>query len=266
MDGAFSLGLFTALLAALSYGAGFRRLRVRGRADARLAALFAAGLAAGLVAVSPPFDRMADESLTAHMLQHLLLGDVMALLLVAGLRGPISVFALPPVILVPLARSRALRALLRVALAPAVSLAAWALVVVSWHVPVVYDFALAHEPVHAFEHVTFVVVGLLVWTQVLAPAGRHQLGPGRRALFALAVLGLGMVLSEVLLVAGPLYPHYADAHKHVFGLSPGEDQQRAGLLMMGEQIATLGTAAALLLWTHVESVAAQLADGPSESA
>ena len=38
------------------------------------------------------------------------------------------------------------------------------------------------------------------------------------------------------------------------------DQTRAGLLMMAEQILTLGMAAALLLWSHVERLEAA-ADG-----
>ena len=121
-------------------------------------------------------------------------------------------------------------------------------------VPAAYDFALAHESVHVAEHVSFVVAGLLVWTQIVAPSRHGRSSPGRRALFAVGILGLGMVLSEVLLLSGPLYAHYRDVLDRPFGLDAAEDQSRAALLMMGEQIATLGTAAALLLWTHVESV------------
>lgn len=250
MTGAFAVALALSAVTAASYGAGFRRLRARGRrrVSDRQALLFVLGIIAALCAVSPPFDSAADDRLSMHMLQHLLLGDVTPLLLVAGIRGPMSVFAVPRVVLRALGRSRRVRGLVHALLAPRASLAVWIVVVAGWHVPAAYDLALAHDSVHALEHASFAAIGLLVWAQILAPFGRSRLSAGGRALFAAAVLVLGMVAGEVLLVTGPLYSHYGDAL----------DQHRAALLMMGEQIATLGTAAALLLWSHVESVAAEL--------
>jgi putative membrane protein len=210
--------------------------------------LFVLGIGVGLVAISPPLDAAADRRLSVHMLQHLLLGDVMPLLLVAGLHGPMSVFALPRILVRAIGRSRRIRAVLHAALVPRNTLGLWIAAAAGWHVPAAYDFALKHEPVHALEHLAFVVAGLLVWVQILAPFGRPRMSAGSRALFAGAVLAFGMVLSEALLATGSLYPHYGAA----------ADQHRAAVLMMGEQIATLGTAAALLVWNHVESVAAQL--------
>ncbi len=261
MDPGFALTLFSALLALAVFGMGFRRLRRRGRryVSWSQAALYLAAVAVGVVAVSPPVDSAADELLSAHMLQHLLLGDVMPLLLVLGIRGPMSVFFIPASVLRRVGRLRPLQRVVAAALTPAVSLAAWAVVIAAWHVPAAYDFALAHASAHVVEHLSFVVVGLLVWTQILAPSRHQRLSPGRRALVAAAVLAAGMVLSEVLLVTGPLYPHYRDILDRPFGLSAGEDQSRAALLMMAEQIATLGTAAALLVWTHVEAVSPQFA-------
>ena len=77
------------------------------------------------------------------------------------------------------------------------------------------------------------------------------------AVFALVA---GMVLSEVLLAAGPLYTHYGDVLDRPFGLTQATDQRRAGLLMTAEQIATLGSAAALLFWSHVERLGHELRD------
>ncbi len=59
-----------------------------------------------------PLDPLGENKLlTAHMGQHLLLGDIAPLLLVLGLRGPIAFFALPPELLKSLARIRFLRRL-----------------------------------------------------------------------------------------------------------------------------------------------------------
>jgi putative membrane protein len=261
MDATFSLTLAGAVLALGVFCKGFRRLRRRGRQYVgwSQATLYLVGVVVGVIAISPPVDSIADELLAAHMLQHLLLGDVMPLLLVLGIRGPMSVFFLPSSVLRRVGRLRSVQRVAATALIPTVSLVAFAVVVGAWHVPAAYDFALAHESVHVFEHLSFVVVGLLVWMQIIAPFRHQRVSAGRRAFFAVAVLALGMVLSEVLLVIGPLYPHYRDVLDRPFGISAAEDQNRAALLMMAEQIATLGTAAALLVWTHVESVSAQLA-------
>src|SRR5215813_5471719 len=52
-------------------------------------ACFTAGLVVLLVALSPPFDSIADDVFAVHMGQHLLIGDIAALLLVIGLTGPV---------------------------------------------------------------------------------------------------------------------------------------------------------------------------------
>jgi putative membrane protein len=260
MDPTFSLTLAGGVVAFAVYGRGFRRLRRRGRQYVSWgqAGLYLAGVTVGVVAVSPPVDSVADELLSAHMLQHLLIGDVMPLLLVLGVRGPMSVFFLPASLLRAVGRLRLLKRLVVHALTPQVSLAAWAVAIGVWHIPLAYEAALRHGSIHVLAHVSFVIAGLVVWTQIVGPSQLHRLSAGRRALFAVAVLGAGMVLGEVLLVAGPLYSHYRDVIDRPFGFSAAEDQNRAALLMMAEQIATLGTAAALLVWTHIESVSPQL--------
>ena len=39
-----------------------------------------------------------------------------------------------------------------------------------WHVPALYDAALTPPRLHSFEHASFIVAGLLVWTQLIDPA------------------------------------------------------------------------------------------------
>jgi cytochrome c oxidase assembly factor CtaG len=244
------------------YAQAFFRLRRRSPRHASVgnALLFLAGVTLGTLAVVSPLDELAEETLlSAHMAQHLLLGDLAPLLIVLGVRGPIGVFLLPPPVLRPFARSRPVRATLDFLLRPAVSFAVWALALAAWHVPQAYDAALDHPALHVAEHATLFLGGTLLWTQIVDPARRHRLTPGRRAAFAASALGAGMVLCEVLLASGPLYPHYAGALDRPFGLTWASDQNRAALLMMAEQIATLGPAAALLLWTHVETVERELA-------
>ena len=98
-------------LAALLFLQGWIRLRRRGRPDLagwnRLV-LFGSGLGITLFALIGPLDRLADEKLlSAHMGQHVLIGDLGPALMVTALRGPLLVFFLPAAILAPLARSLA---------------------------------------------------------------------------------------------------------------------------------------------------------------
>ena len=247
--------LGAAAVALVLYAGAFRRLRCRGRPDhatLRCAALYGLGVTAGTLALVSPLDPLAEDTLlSAHMAQHLLIGDVAPLLLVLGLRGPIAFFLLPSTVLRPLARVSSLRHLLSFLLRPRVSFGVWAISLGAWHIPAAYDAALAHTALHQVEHASLFLGGFLLWTQFVDPARRRRLTVGRRAALAALALLAGMVLSEVLLAAAPLYAHYAAVTDRPFGLTRATDQTRAGLLMTAEQIATLGPAAALLLWSHV---------------
>ena len=254
-----SLLPLAAATALLLYARGFARLRRRrpGLAPAGQAVAFCAGVGVALAAVLSPLDGLAETTLlSAHMAQHLLLADVAPLLLVLGLRGPLAFFVVPVGLLRATARSP-LRRAVSLALRPAVALALWAAAMYAWHVPALYDAAIGSPALHALEHASLLTAGLLVWTIVLDPSR----SAGRRAAFTGAVLLGGMPLAEALIAAEPLYPHYAGVDDRPFGLTAATDQARAGLLMMAEQIATLGTAAALLLWSHAEAVAERPSPG-----
>jgi putative membrane protein len=107
-----------------------------------------------------------------------------------------------------------------------------------WHVPAVYELALRNEAVHVLEHATFVVAGLLVWSQLVDPARRGELTRGGRVALAVVLFACGQALANVLIFSfQPLYPTYSDIG----------DQQLAGLVMMAEQALTLGAFAAITL-------------------
>ena len=227
-------------------------------ASLRRAALFVSGVAVSTLALVSPVDAIGeDQLLSAHMLQHLLLGDVGPLLLVLGLRGPLGVFVLPPPVLRLVAHTP-LRAAVGALLRPRVSLGLWLVTLGAWHVPTAYDAAIAHPPLHVFEHACFVLAGLLAWTQIVDPTRRRRLSVGQRAMFAFALLVASGVLAEVLVALPPVYSYYVHVRDRPFGWSAAEDQGRAALLMMAEQIATLGTALTFLVRAHVERVAPEL--------
>ncbi len=248
--------LIGAGLALLLFVQAFVRLRRRRAEHApwTRALLFAAGLALLVMPVASPLDHVADEQLlSAHMLQHVLIGDAAPALLVTAVRGPLLFFLLPPALLRPLASFRPLRAFLSMLLRPLVSLGLWVVAVVAWHAPSAYDYAAAHPVVHDLEHLSFVVAGILAWTQLVDPARHGALRRPQRVFFALAMLALTQPLVDALLFSSsPAYPRYAAQPDRLFGLSPLTDQRLAGVVMMVEQLLALGICVALLLRPYLQ--------------
>jgi len=259
------VALTLAAVALVLYGRGFARLRRRAgpaHADLWRALLFTTGVGVTVLALVSPIDAVGeDQLLSAHMLQHLLLGDVGPLLIVLGLRGPLPVFILPPEVLRAFSRGT-LRRILSFLLRPTVSLLCWLVALGAWHVPVAYDAAIRHPMLHVVEHACFAIAGLLAWTQIVDPARRRRLTVGQRAMFAFVMLVASCLLAEVLVATHPLYPHYVHVIGRPFGWSAGQDQSKAALLMMAEQIATLATAMLFLVRAHVERVAVELPGAP----
>jgi putative membrane protein len=254
-----------AALAALLFLQAVVRLRRRGRADLAgwdRIALFAAGLGVTVFALVGPLDRLADEDLlSAHMAQHVLIGDLGPALMVTAVRGPLLVFLLPVSVLAPLARSGRVRTVVGTLLRPRVALALWMTNLAVWHVPYVYDLALAHQNLHDFEHLCWMVCGILVWTLLVDPGAHRRLTVGGRIALAASMFAAGQVLSDVLVFSfTPLYPWYHGA----YGISALADQQLAGIVMMVEQLVVLATCVALLLrprWSRAR--ATRLAASPT---
>ena len=82
-----------------------------------------------LVALVSPLAALDDQLVWVHMAQHLVLGDLAALLIVLGLTGPL---------LQPLLATRGL-GWLRVFSHPAVALPLWLADLYLWHVPALYQ-------------------------------------------------------------------------------------------------------------------------------
>ena len=222
------------------------RLRRRGRADlapwsrVALAALAAAVLLAALLGL----DDAADTLLAAHMLQHVLIGDLGIALIVASVRGPLHVFLLPPRVIGPIARDRDVRAVISFLLRPKVAFTLWAVNLGIWHIPRLYITAILHPWLHDLEHACWMLAGVLVWTLLIDPGAHRRLSPAGRIALAASMFAAGQALTDVLVFSfHPLYALYHGA----YGFSALSDQKLAGIVMMAEQLVVLGTFAFLLL-------------------
>jgi putative membrane protein len=184
-------------------------------------ALTAVGVAIVVVALVPPLASWGERrSFAAHMAQHLLLGDLAALVLVV---------ALAPVVPVALA---------------AAALPVWIANLAVWHIPAVMEAALHHPAVHLAQHVCLFGAGFLLWAAIL----RSPLGVAARLVIVAGMMATGIALSSVLIWwPRVLYSTYEHAHE-LGGMSPLTDQRTGGGLMLVEgMIVGLGAAAWVIL-------------------
>ena len=188
---------------------------------------FAAGILLVAVVQIGPLDTLADNVLVAHMLQHIIIGDIASLLIVLGLTGPV----IQPLLHIRV--TRPVRALAH----PLVAVALWAMDLYVWHLPLLYQLAIRHDLVHALEHTCLLWFGALLWLGLIGPLPKPSWFAGWGALgYVVAVRFLGAILANVLIwTQTVVYPVYraTDAAR---GLSPLSDQNLAGGVMMVEQI------------------------------
>ncbi len=204
----------------------------------RLCCMLAALLTAVIALVSP-LDGLADQLFLMHMVQHMLLLDLVPIL---------AILSLTKVILRPV--TRAVRELERnagVLAHPAFAVVLYVAVIWAWHIPAAYDLALRHPVVHVAEHITFLTAGTLYWWHLLSPIRARMrldgMGPvlymGSTKLFV-GALGMGLAFAPAA-----LYPYYIH-HARVWGISAHDDQAIAGLIMAVEQSLVMGIALVVL--------------------
>ncbi len=212
---------------AVAYAMRARTLSQRGQpVPVWRIALFALGVALLLGAVASPIATVGeDELFSFHMAQHLLLGDLAPLCLLAGLTGPVlrPLLALPGVMR------------LRVLANPLIALPIWAANLVLWHVPAVYEAAVENGAVHAVEHIAFFSAGIVLWLPVVETLPAPEwFGTGAKLGYVVGVRLVATVLGNVFVWSGSVfYDVYADGDDYL-GLSPQGDQSLAGSLMMLE--------------------------------
>jgi len=225
VDPVLLAGLVTA--GGLYLGAVLHRRRLdpeAGLPTARMAA-FLGGLGVMFGALTGPLHDLSDYYLfSAHMVQHLLLAFAVPPLLLAGT---------PSWLADRLLRPAPLRWLGRRLTRPSGAFAAFNLVLVAWHLPPLYNRAMAEHPVHIVQHVMILAVSMLLWWPVLSPSQALPRAPYPVQLLYLFVVGLPMVVVSIFITMADsvLYPYYAAAPRVWAALTPHADQHLGGLIM-----------------------------------
>ncbi len=205
-------------------GAGFRAWHV---------AAFTGGMVALAGALISPLAWLSDTLFSAHMTQHEILMLVAAPLLVFGRPLLAALWAVPVPRRTAVAHAFRRPPVVRTwqwLTTPLVVFLLHGLALWIWHVPALFEWALRSEPVHAMQHVSFVVTAALFWWgMVHGRYGRAGYGVGVLYVFLTA---LHSTLLGALLTVAPStwYGSYETiaAHQRIDALA---DQQLAGLLM-----------------------------------
>lgn len=254
------------VLAAGAYAIALRRTRETGRPvppQWQVVAYYG-GLVSVLIALLGPLDTFNDEYFFLHMLQHLVLMQVAAPLILLG--RPVQVFlrGLAPryekPILRAVLRPRGTRWALTLLSTPLVGFVLFNASMIVWHIPAFYDAALVNDRVHDLEHLSFFATGLLFWWPIIDPVPRHHKAP---VPWALGMIFFSMLIGSALgavltLASGVIYPFYLTA-ANPWGISALTDQQIGGLIMwVGGGLIYMGILLGMLaLFLNRETAAAE---------
>jgi len=219
------LQLLPATIAGVLYALRVSRLRGTPRA---VPAIRQASFYGGLVLIVGTLTmtgNLSDELFAAHMAEHLLIGDLGALLLVLGLTAPV---------LAPVLRIRFFDRL-RILAHPLVAFPLWAVNLYLWHLAGPHEAAVRHAGLHAFQHMSFVLFGANMWMALLGPLPKPAwFGNLAKLVYIIAVRLTGAILGNVFVFGGHAFYDVYAAGERAHGISALGDQNAAGAIMMIE--------------------------------
>ncbi|MFM0556552.1 cytochrome c oxidase assembly protein [Paraburkholderia sediminicola] len=240
------------------YAVGYRHLCARSKRSrgirARHLAAFVLGWLTLVAALDSPLDALSAALFSAHMVQHELMMIVAAPLLVLGRPLAVWLWAFSPTARHAIAaavRTQPLRGLWQMLRLPVVAWLLHATALWAWHMPQLFEAALASPGIHTFQHASFLLSALLFWWVVFGEgARRDQSGYAMLSLFT-TMVHTGALGALLTLAPGLWYPAYIEPTS-ALGLDPLQDQQLGGLVMwvpggLAYLVAALATGARWLM-------------------
>lgn len=196
------------------------------------AVAFGTGMASLLVALLSRLDALSGELLSAHMIQHMVLMNVAAPLLVLGSPALIWFRALPRRWQGALVSRRGRHGYRGCSSwHPWLIWTLYAAALWVWHLPLLYQVALRNPLVHDLQHISLFVAACLFWGVVLDPDRRWRLSRGIGVLY-LFTTSLHATLLGVFMALAPRVWYEDEVLRAAqWNLTALEDQQLAGLIM-----------------------------------
>jgi cytochrome c oxidase assembly factor CtaG len=217
------LFLALAVVAAIAY----RRAKRSDQAPRWRRWLFALGVVALAASLNSPLETLAAQYLLLfHLLQNVIIADWAPLLIVLGLT---------PAMRAGIARRLGpwFRTLTKLRVALPVWLAGWYLI----HLGSFYDTALRNPWLLNVEHLVLLLIGLLFWWPLVSDTPNTPSTPARVGYLGIGFLS-SMFLGLALTFAGSIFYGYYRGVPRLWGFSPLEDQNLAGIVMTAEQSVT----------------------------
>jgi cytochrome c oxidase assembly factor CtaG len=112
---------------------------------------------------------------------------------------------------------------------PAIATGLHAIAIWAWHVPGLFDAALQNPWVHWAQHLSFFLTALIFWRAMLGANLRMEAGGLAVAYLFITALHCSLLGVLITLARKPLYPSQSSGG--LWGLTPLQDQQAAGLVM-----------------------------------
>ncbi|WP_244610436.1 cytochrome c oxidase assembly protein [Microvirga pakistanensis] len=185
------------------------------------------------IALISPVHALGERLFTAHMLEHEILMAVSAPLLVIARPVGGMLWALPQGgrrLVGTIARNRDIARLWSVLIDPFAATLIHGAALWIWHLPILFNAALASPLVHGVQHVSFFGTAILFWWSLLRGRARTR-GYGTASFYLfITALHSGFLGILIALTKTPIYPGQTEAAPD-WGLTPLEDQQLAGLIM-----------------------------------
>lgn len=201
--------------------------------------VFASGILVFVAALCSPIDRLAEQLLVMHMVQHVLLLDVGPILLILGLTK---------VLLRPATRRiHWLEVRVGWLASPLFAVVLYTAAMWGWHVPALYDAAARHTGIHVLEHLSFTLAGFLYWWHLISPVATRLRREGTTPIVYMLSTKLTVGMLGILLTFAPTVVFaYYDRQPHWWGIDAQGEQALAGAVMALEQAVVMGIALAVL--------------------
>jgi putative membrane protein len=181
-------------------------------------------LALLFLTLNGPLHDLSDFYLfSGHMVQHLVLTLVVP---------PLMIFGTPGWMLRPLLRRAQPFAAARTLTRITSCFVLFNVVLAVWHLPPLYNLALANHGVHILQHLMFIAASVLMWWPLLSPLPElpRAAYPAQMLYCFLMVIPMSIISIYIAMADTLLYPAYAAAPR-ILGITPMQDQQYGGLIM-----------------------------------
>jgi putative membrane protein len=185
---------------------------------------FVAAMVVLFAASTYPIHQIGEEYLySVHMVQHAMLAMVFP---------PLVLFATPEWLVRALLGSGRTWKVFRFLALPVIAGVLYNALTMVLHIPGVVNTATTNGPLHFALHLVLVLLAVLMWTPIVGPIPEWRIGWGAQMIY-LFLMGIVPTVPAgwMAFAEKAVYSHYGDQRVRVWGMSPLDDQQLAGLIM-----------------------------------